>query len=563
MAIHGHTTIELTDVNTGNVEKYEDDNIVTDAIKDWLAGVSGGLDLYTQVAIGTSTSRVSQCAYHPKRIFGGLFCFQNKVDEDAENYGFPSDNVLIAHGTAKSYSGDDTTMGNYSNLESNILENGVTFVWNFSESQGNGEISAVCLTNPIGGLMGYGNEGSSYAYSEVSGSENYYGMKNFYLYAEKYPTFGMLDVYSAYRSSDNENRQYIGQYAALHNINGVYYADGENECVYVLARGAYAFAKSASHSFDEFVGDCKYIRFSKFRMPSDNFYLLDIRIYKYLGDVYVNLPDELTADWSETVDSIYGSHWSSGRHMYIVMARTNNSYVEIDGTFKILKISVDDFNAEVITITNNVGERLQYPATVSNMGGGYNATGYSYRSFVGVGDYIFVVGSTTNKLYAINMITNYVTEIGVLSTGQIQLYVVDDNTIGVHTKGTNYMINVNDMIPRRLSNAYGRPMLDADLGISYNGSLAVPVWYKNKRVKSYFMTGVSPAFMEAMCSDTSYDNLHDFLANRSDTTYDNCITRVVPAVRNLLTINNLSSPVQKTPDKTMKITYTLYADDSV
>ena len=35
MALHGHTKIELTDVNTGEVEIYEDDNMVTNALNSF------------------------------------------------------------------------------------------------------------------------------------------------------------------------------------------------------------------------------------------------------------------------------------------------------------------------------------------------------------------------------------------------------------------------------------------------------------------------------------------------------------------------------------------------
>lgn len=36
MKIHGHSTIELRNVKTGKVEKYEDDNMVTNALQRFL-----------------------------------------------------------------------------------------------------------------------------------------------------------------------------------------------------------------------------------------------------------------------------------------------------------------------------------------------------------------------------------------------------------------------------------------------------------------------------------------------------------------------------------------------
>lgn len=565
MAIHGHTTIELTDVNTGEVEKYEDDNIITDAVKDLVITPSGDIGLYMFTTRNNQGwVSIQKLNLHPSRIFGGLFCFQNRIEENAENYGYPSDNILIAHAMPKSHDGDDVTMGNYGVTESAILENGVRFVWNFSETQGNGEISAVCLTNPIGGLIGVGNAGTSLTSADTDG--DYYCMENgVRFFAEQYQTFGMLDLFTAYRSANNADRQCTLQYDQVSSFNGVYYADGENECVYILSRGKYAFTKESSYNMGEYLPDCNYIRLSKFRMPTQYVRLLEGPVYKYLGDVIIPVP----TDFFETTPGnyVYGFHWSSERFIYILMRET--SIIKPGETFKILKVCVDDFeNPEVISLTNNTESHFYLSHAVSGLSGNHSYRPFGEPDGVGVGDYLFLrANDSPRNLYAINMKTGYVTNLGIFTTAYHQFHsVIDNNSICIYAKEDNatkikaFIINVNDMTPRQLSG----------VGCPFSGFMsennvycsAIPIWYKNKRVHSYFINDMNNEFVRGMCSDVSHDNLYSYLETLTNSA-SYSMTRVRPATRNLFTINNLSSPVQKTPDKTMKITYTLYADGSV
>lgn len=560
MALHGHTTIELTDVNTGAIERYDDDNIITDGIKDWFANPGGDIHMYAK--------RFDEYSYgsypHPKYRLGGVYCFQNTVPEDATNYGFPSDNILVAHATCQTYDGDDATMGNYSSTESSILENGVSFVWNFSESQGNGEISSVCLGHPMGGLFGMGNDGSYNIMSEIP--SNKWGCENSRLYLEGNRKYGCMDFHAAYRAVDNVERQYPSQYSLITTANGIWYADGENECVYTSARGQHAFSYQALYSFDEFLLTCGYIRLHKFRMPCNNFYPLEGKTGKYLGDVYINVPDEVKSTWDTSKQAVYGAHWSHGRHIYIFISCNYSNVLNVDAKAHILKVNVDDFsNVEVFTITNTTGVRLYIGSTIGGHCGGYNE--YIVGQYVaGVGDYIFMrANDSPIDTYAINMRTNYVTCLGYLFTGSGSIetfYVIDENTMGISLANADYLININDMVPRKIASSTSKPYLMASYSsISNTYSMAFPVWYKNKRVKSYFIPDIYEGYITKMCNDTVYDNIYDFIENNVARIYELSMSRVVPATRNLYTINNLSSPVRKTPDKTMKITYTLYTDE--
>ena len=142
--LHGHTKITLRDVNTGEVEVHEKDNLVTEAVTKMLfANNQRGAMNYSDLT--------------PLRdMFGGILCFEQALNTSAvlpENDG---DNKLVAHAGQTSYSGANPLRGNPNGALSEVIQNGkgYKFVWDFATSQGNGTISAVSLTHKLGGDIG-------------------------------------------------------------------------------------------------------------------------------------------------------------------------------------------------------------------------------------------------------------------------------------------------------------------------------------------------------------------------------------------------------------------------
>lgn len=138
--LKGHAKIELTNVNTGEMEVYEHDNLVTNAVTKFLnkyasfCGIqnvaSGALPIYN-------------------KLTNGLLLFQKELEENAENTFLPcsSEDELVGYASNDAYSGTDTKRGSINQNESEEVENGYKYVWDFATSQGNGEISALGLTN--------------------------------------------------------------------------------------------------------------------------------------------------------------------------------------------------------------------------------------------------------------------------------------------------------------------------------------------------------------------------------------------------------------------------------
>lgn len=143
----GHTEIVLTDVNTGEKTVIEEDNIVTNAVRDFFANDALGL-------INLGDSNISPI----RNMFGGVLCFADKITEDVNNYAVPCEsvNALVAHAGQDPHSTTSSFRGNPNGAESGLAQDGrgYTFVWDWTTNQGVGTINTVCLTHSAAGNVG-------------------------------------------------------------------------------------------------------------------------------------------------------------------------------------------------------------------------------------------------------------------------------------------------------------------------------------------------------------------------------------------------------------------------
>lgn len=132
--LKGHTKITLTDVKTGEKKVVEEDNIVTNAVANILSkNYSGLADYHLLMPL--------------KKLFGGVMCFQNSINEDANNYLPPNDtnNPMVACAGDTAHSTASPFRGNPNGGETVVTDTSVKFVWDWATNQGNGTISTVCL----------------------------------------------------------------------------------------------------------------------------------------------------------------------------------------------------------------------------------------------------------------------------------------------------------------------------------------------------------------------------------------------------------------------------------
>lgn len=138
--LKGHAKIELKNEKTGKLDVIEHDNMITNGLNNILA---------TATSMFSTEDLNSQYFPLNNKGMGGLLLFQNTLDESADNTLIPleENNPLIGYASNDINSGTDTKRGSRNLTESIKLDNGYKFVWDFTTSQANGQISALALTH--------------------------------------------------------------------------------------------------------------------------------------------------------------------------------------------------------------------------------------------------------------------------------------------------------------------------------------------------------------------------------------------------------------------------------
>lgn len=141
MAMKGHAKIELTD-SDGNIETYEEDNIVTNAIKDLLSVNLNG--------------QVTPSEFFPlSNFFKGILLLDNNIEEKPENTALPLGvNLLGRAGEGTNENVNDIERGSAIPQEWKEFDGGYKFVWEFDKTQANGTIKCICLTHAFIGDYG-------------------------------------------------------------------------------------------------------------------------------------------------------------------------------------------------------------------------------------------------------------------------------------------------------------------------------------------------------------------------------------------------------------------------
>lgn len=217
--LKGHAKIELTNTVTGEIQVIEEDNFITDLIKDSVQNNPFGPDLmkYIRSNYPTPTAFINN-------LFGGLLIFDKSMGEDPSKYHIHPGVTTIGQGYDKAYTGKGTTFGSYNESESvtpSKLVAGHTFkkVWDFSTSQANGTIGSICLCPVITGLLGMGTA-SSYKSMNIpsSYSNNFYSNTDeFKSGVEKIIPGADTSVNKRYYAFDYDNYK-VYQLADLSNL---------------------------------------------------------------------------------------------------------------------------------------------------------------------------------------------------------------------------------------------------------------------------------------------------------------------------------------------------------
>uniref|UniRef100_UPI0040579F66 hypothetical protein n=1 Tax=Agathobacter sp. TaxID=2021311 RepID=UPI0040579F66 len=167
MRLKGTMVIELTDVNTSEVETIVKENMVTNAVNNILGLNPMGI-FYTEAEYSTGLVWTENLLPICPNMIGGILLFSKTLEENADNLYVKSDNLPVAYASNNVNSTSNLARGSLNLTESKALDNGYKFVWEFTPSQGNGTIAALALTSALGGQNGFGSHaGDASAFLEL------------------------------------------------------------------------------------------------------------------------------------------------------------------------------------------------------------------------------------------------------------------------------------------------------------------------------------------------------------------------------------------------------------
>lgn len=466
--LQGKTTIELTNVRTGEKERYEDHNLVTDYISR----------IYQP--IGSLKSPRSYCPDEPPftELFGGILLFDSELEEKTTNLFIPGGVNVVGCGL---YNSVNTTKvpkrGSYNATESETNQTGrfAKFVYDYTTSQANGTIKSVALTSTMAGHGGLGMD----AYAD-----------NDY-YSKYYAPYG-ASSFSFYSLS----RQ-------------LFMIDPDDDAFYVVT----ALTTSS-------------ITIVKYRanIHRESVFINNLMSFDVLETHTVQLPADIVATNYRTC------YDPEADCLYVISASSTS--ISANGTFYVTRINMGTYEATVFTMKNSYSSSVSFDRDCW---------------FLVSGDYVYFyyssgplrlplsTGGATYKRFAAPFGSNSASYYGGLYfVIKDRLYYASITSTTINGVSVTYnQMNCVDLKTGKTSIHFANPTNSSSPSycpIRYKGELSKLIPLKNHPEFYYYADSVEST------SSGKY---------------------IVRVPYYLATINNLARPIEKTSDKTMKITYTI------
>jgi hypothetical protein len=437
MALHGHAKIELTNAKTGEVQIIEEDNMITNG----LANLFSQIPYMYAISSVQDQNLLNNFLPLNNKAMGGLLLFQNPLNESIDNITIPknSDNPIIGYASNNVNNGSDIKRGSRNLTESIKLDNGYKFVWDFSTSQGNGQISALSLTHADTGLNPISMNIVDTAHGILTSQDS-----NIYTYV-----------------------QYICDFDWNSNIA---------TCIETI--------------------DSTHLRITKLKIVIGD----TISINDKIGSIFVI--SQTTKELSTALAKITYLHWSpSDDDYYYGMA--GDSY-NSGGTMYFYRISKSDYTLDTnFTFTWRTNVSYVY---------GYNSK-LTHKN-------ILYIGSKDRQILKINLSTK-----NVVSINGLGYTIVNDNKRDILHAGNIFILENGNIVSRNNTVNFFNTGTNGDneqaifIDSTKRKVLCIKTSYSYGNAYIYFNIGI----------------LKDYLA----------------------TINNLDTPITKTSDQSMKITYTI------
>lgn len=515
--LKGVTKIELTDINSGQVEVHEESNFITNAFSELCQPLFRLNDPFQSI------SSIYKPQLATEDFVGGLLLFNKSLVESPTTLFAPNDVRMVGHASDITYSGSDLAMGSFNENQSEFERNVKKFVWDFTSEQGNGSIASVCLTTKVGAFMGYGSDYPSEETSTMIKNAAVFNKSNVKL---SLPSDGKAARYPVYINFKDK---------------------------YILSMSLSGIVSAKSLRFYKlYFWDDKADLFST--LPYNAFYQSSSiseargKVNSYIGDFYTKV-DIVDVN----IASVFGSGTSfgigqDGKYLYlsaldISISQSQSSAWAPNTAKTFIKVDLETLTYSTFQMTNTTGKYLIYRTD-------YTIYGYSFGV---VNDEMFfsewtsTYGTEKAQVYSINMSDN---------TKVREIKYAD----GTPAKSGSSEYK-NDTAPF-MASIQGKAIFSKGIaqfmqvsGSNNSQSICIsPSDFIAQRMGVYPM---SFGFLNGSGRFVPTDNPLFFgvvLNNEIDLT-------VVPFTNMLMTINNLGVPVTKTSAQTMRITYTLTKAD--
>lgn len=349
MGIKGKTTFELTDVNTGEVEIIEDNNMVTNALQEFMFTYG----VFNKSIFINDNMTNALCL----NLLGGLFLFDTALDEDVDNTFMPAGVKMVGNGSNCANNSDVTELGSYNTTESGVQSDGsIKFVYDFATNQANGTIACACLTSRVGGYMGMGNSKKRYASSNRINAHQSSGS-------------------SLYLALPGAGNYYFNILYPVYNENAIYCTNPYNT--------VYTSTESRQHW-----SVTKKIEILRVRAGFTSVGIKDTwNLNKVIDSFEVDIPQAILDYMGTSTATIIPVGDSFNRNIFLIFNKSTNTIAS--GAYCwIMKIDKDK-NVTAHKFTNNVNENLSLRTLTD-----------SRKQYTINGDYLWVA-SSSYKLYGI------------------------------------------------------------------------------------------------------------------------------------------------------------------
>lgn len=430
----------------------------------------------------------------PKAV-GGILCFENPLVEDAAVlYAEPSNKVVGCSGNS-SHSTASAIRGSMNAAESGPLDDGTgyRFVFDFATSQGNGTISALALTSANGGISAFGDTINPLTWNLSSATGG-----------------DSLDVTS------NNFSNYKRLVAVLSYMVSIRPEKGDAVALIPLATGDIEIVSVA---------------FPTAKVDLSGGYWKEPKSYRTLATITPSKAFFNGNDTGTQTSYFYGTfldggdgYWwgfsnrgsSSPTTTNIYWLKINQETFEVEeGKWTLNNLSLADYTSIAYSDTLDARYWYDYRYVLKNF----------CHSIIG-GGYLYLIRYDRTQVYKINL------------SQPTDITAIDISTVAE-------MVNGYSRYPRQyMMYVHGRVYLPTGWIDSDNTF--------NEATISWPDVGFMPAVYKK-------DQVYAFSFSRQGSSSTTQTYRIRPHLITpyLATINNLSKPVQKTADKTMKITYIL------